>query len=172
MLEPPHGSHVIFIVERGERVFARAFAFVVGALVVAHLNARRVLEDDHHQIERGGGGEDGTFVTRLRQYRDTAGVIEMGMGDDDSIDGRNIFNRGAAVQIIRPAAALKHAAIDDDAGLFDFDEIAGSGDLATSGSIWGDFHDLRTINRAINVSRRPVRGDVFRKFEIKLLPEG
>ena len=96
----------------------------------------------------------------------------MGMGDHDGVDRIHVVDRWPAIQIVRTAAALEHAAIHHNPGLISFDEIAGSGDLAAGSSIWGDFHDFEAIKRSINVTCEGLRGDVIRKSHIKLLPAG
>ena len=65
---------------RPARWFLRFFI-----LSVALLNMGGVLQHDIQQIRRQASGDDTALKALLDQQRDTAGVVDMGVGHDDVV---------------------------------------------------------------------------------------
>ena len=76
---------------------------------------------------------DGPVESVVDEQGDQAAVIEMGMGQDQGIDGPGIEVKGFTLQPVYRITALVHAAIEQDAAqVFGFQQVTGAGDLLCS----------------------------------------
>lgn len=128
------------VVEGEEGFEAGAFAFAVGAFQVLDLEAGGVGEDEFCEFERGLGGEDFTGEATFDEEREAAGVVEVGVGDEDGVEPFWVAGRGEAVQGFGFFTALVEAGIDEDSGGGCFEEVSGSGHFPACGAECGDLH--------------------------------
>lgn len=100
------------------------FSFVAPLfeLSVLFLQAGGIEKDDLGDIGGGFGAVDVAAETFLDQFGDKAGVVEVGVGDQDSIDavGRDGERLPVAAEVL---SLLIKAAIDQDSGLIGFEEV-------------------------------------------------
>ena len=80
------------------------------------------------QICRGGRGVDGPSKALCCQARQQAAVIDVRMGQNDEIQTCGIKGKGLLVVLVGLAAALGHAAVDEEAAAMGLDQKAGAGD--------------------------------------------
>jgi hypothetical protein len=73
---------------------------------------------------------DLALETERNQPRQQAGMVDVGVGEDDEIDAARIEVKGAVVFGARLAAALEHPAIHQKTHAVGFQQIAGTGHLA------------------------------------------
>jgi hypothetical protein len=136
MLGVDHG------VVRGEEREVIALPVAVQPGDVAFVNVGGIGEHDATQVTRGGGGVDVAGEAELREVREIAAVINVGVGEDDAVDLFRIKGELAVSLHGLGAAALVEAAIEQDAGVVDLDEMlrtcGGAGCAAE-----GDFHGCR-----------------------------
>lgn len=59
-------------------------------------------------------------------------MIEMGMGEEKRVDGRNVEAERLRIRLFRLHATLKHAAVDQHILPVELNLVAGSGDLSRS----------------------------------------
>ena len=104
---------------------ACTFALLVLPLGVALLNVGRVAQHDVEQLCGQTGGVDGAGEALLHQQGQTAGVVDMGVGDDDVVDGVGGKGQGIFVVLI---PALLQAAVDQDLAPVDFQTMTAAGD--------------------------------------------
>lgn len=80
----------------------------------------------HHlkQIGGGGGGQDRTTESVLRQFRQHAAMVNMRMRQQHEIQGTRIKTEMLAVARVRLAPTLNHAAIDQKSRGLRLDQIA------------------------------------------------
>ncbi len=99
-----------------------SFALVATSLVlgVFLLDVAGVLEEDLGGFDGGGGGVDATSETVADEPRQIAGVIEMGVGEEDGIDAVRGDREGIPVTP-EQFSFLVDAAVDQDAGAFGFE---------------------------------------------------
>ena len=88
--------------------------------------------EHHHarQFARRRGGDDLAAKATLGEQRQAPAMIEMGVGEQDEVDRRRLEAEGVGVVLGEFAAALEHAAIDEDALSRAFDQVTGTGDRA------------------------------------------
>lgn len=103
---------------------------LVGTLGVHQLEGASVAEHDAHEVARGGGCVDGLAVAVLGQDGEASDVVDVGVGDDDRVEGFGGDWGQLAVAAIAVVVALVLAKVDEDAGAARFDEGAGTGDFA------------------------------------------
>ena len=84
-----------------------------------------VQQHDLQQLGGEAGGEDAALEALLNEHGNPAGVVDVGVGDQDVVDG--VGGKGEfAVGNLVPA--LLEAAVDEDAGVVDLQTVAASGD--------------------------------------------
>jgi hypothetical protein len=124
-----HGERIQDRIQRGDRV--RVLAAAPGAMRAAArfflLQVGGVLHHQARQLARGGGRHDLAAEPAPGQQRQTAAVIQVGMGEQHMIDLRGIEAERLGVLLLQFATALIQAAIDQDAAARAFDHMAGSG---------------------------------------------
>ena len=79
------------------------------------MNVRAVLEHGWEQGGGGGAGIDRAAIAETDQAREQAGMIEVRMGEQDEIQRAHIEVQRGKILAIGVAAALEHAAIDQEA---------------------------------------------------------
>ena len=117
-------------------VLARALGRVLGRPigVVARVAGRplgelglelgRVEQHEPGELRGSGGADDGAAEALVDEQRQQAAVVEVGVGEDDGIEGLGVDPERHAVAHRLVAAALEHAAVDEDAGLARVHEVA------------------------------------------------
>ena len=101
-----------------------------GPLGIGLLDVGAVAQHHLQQVARGRHRVDRPFKAVAGQLGQQATVVDMCVGEEDEIDGGGIEGKGGVVACRGLASALDHAAIDQEADLISFDEIAGARDLA------------------------------------------
>ena len=102
-----------------------ALALAVFPLGVLLLDVGGVQQHDLQQLGGEAGGEDAALEALLDEHGNPAGVVDVGVGDQDVVDG--VGGKGEfAVGNLVPA--LLKAAVDEDAGVVDLQTVAASGD--------------------------------------------
>src|SRR5690606_13901406 len=92
------------------------------------LDVRAVGENDGAQVTGGEGGIDVALEALLAEVRKVAAVVDVGVGKDDDVDFLRVEMGEAAVHLVALlAAALEQAAIEQDAGAVDFEQVLGTG---------------------------------------------
>jgi hypothetical protein len=74
------------------------------------------------------------------EQREAAGVIEVGVGEQDGVELVGTGAAGQAILGLALAAALKHARIDEDGGSLAANEIGRPCDFAAGSAGEFDFH--------------------------------
>ena len=104
---------------------AGALTLAVFPLRVLLLDVGGVQQHDFQQLGGEAGGEDAALEALLDEHGNPAGVVDVGVGDQDVVDG--VGGKGEfAVGNLVPA--LLEAAVDEDAGVVDLQTVAASGD--------------------------------------------
>ena len=104
---------------------AGALTLAVFPLRVLLLDVGGVQQHDFQQLGGEAGGEDAALEALLNEHGNPAGVVDVGVGDQDVVDG--VGGKGEfAVGNLVPA--LLEAAVDEDAGVVDLQTVAASGD--------------------------------------------
>src|SRR2546421_686313 len=100
-----------------------------------------VEDDQSGQIESPARGNHLAAKSSLVEERNAPGVVEMGVGEEDKIDGSRLETEGLGVLVLKLAASLKHAAIDQDALAGAFNEVTGTGDVSGC-AVEAEFHAI------------------------------
>jgi len=79
------------------------------------------------QIPRCLGGEDRPGEAVFQQFGQEAGVVDVGVGQEDGIDGGRIEGEIAVVELADGFGALEHPAVDQEAEAGDRDVVARAG---------------------------------------------
>ena len=111
-------------VNRLHRGQARAHVLPVGVLRVGLLDIGAVDEHDLHQPGGEPGGPDLAGKALAHQQGNPAGVVDMGVGDQDIVDG---FRFKGQVLIANVVPALLQAAVDQNALSVDLQAVAAAG---------------------------------------------
>jgi len=110
------------VVRREEReVIALPVAVQPGD--VAFMDVGGIGEHDAAQVARGGGGVDVAGEAALREVREIAAVVDVGVGEDDAVDLLGIEGELAVPLHGLGTTALIESAIEEDAGVVDLDEV-------------------------------------------------
>ena len=104
---------------------ARPLALLVLPLGVGLLDVSGVPQHDGHELPRQAGGNDLAVEALLDQQGNAAGVVDVGMGDNDIVD-----ISGGEVQhpVVPLVSALLEAAVDEDLLAAHLQAVAASGD--------------------------------------------
>jgi len=123
---------------------AAAGGAAVEEVGVFFLDEGGIEEHGAAKVARGGGGEDGTLETAGGEVREVAGVVDVGVGEDNGVD----FGGGEGEVFIAlggfRAAALIHAAIEEEAPDAGLNLVHGAGDGAR-GAAESDLHNLMSV---------------------------
>ncbi len=92
------------------------------------LDMAGIRQHDRAKIDGRPRGVDGSPVARLDQLRYQAGVVDMGMGEEDRVEPFRLKGEFPVVQGLERLGALEHAAVDENAPVSDLEEVAGAGD--------------------------------------------
>ena len=105
------GFGILYGVHGLYRLCAGALGLAVFPLGFKLLNMRRVPQHDAAQLHRGDGGVDPAPEAVVRQQRQKAGMVDMGMGDEHKVDLAGGYGqRLVFVHIL----ALLHAVVDEE----------------------------------------------------------
>ena len=120
---------VVAVVERQRRVVLAGLV-LVHERRIAFLQVGTVPEDDLG--DRGGplGADDGAGETVADQPRQIAGVIEVGMGEDDRVDRVRVDGQRGPVEFAQVLDPLEQTAVDQDPGVVGLQQVLGAGDGA------------------------------------------
>ena len=131
---------VILRVERLEGRLPLLLPLPVYELYIPLMDVTAVEEHDGAEVPGGGGAVDVPREAALHQAGDAAGVIDVGVGEDEDVDVGVLAGASPAVDLEGLlAAALEKTAVEEDAVAVHFDEVPGAGDGAgRSGK--GDLH--------------------------------
>ena len=100
-------------------------ALLVLPLGVRLLDVGRVPQHDGHELPGQAGGHDPAVEALLHQQRDTASVVDVGVGDDDIVD----VARGEVQHTVVPLVpSLLESAVDEDALSVDLHTVTAPGD--------------------------------------------
>ena len=102
-----------------------ALTFLVGPLGVALLNVGGVAQHDAEQLPGQTGGVDGAGEALLDQQRHPAGVVDVGVGDDDVVDLVGGEGQGVVVVFV---PTLLQTAVDEQFGSVDFQTVTAARD--------------------------------------------
>ena len=97
-------------------------------LDLALLDLAAVRQHEGEEIERRRGGMDRPGEAAAGQLGHQAAVVDMGVGEEEIVDGGGIEGKGRVVQFADRGVALEHAAVDEEASAIVLDQIAGAGD--------------------------------------------
>ena len=115
--------HVFLGVEWFKQIFALRPAFLVGVLNVTLLDMGAVLQHHGAQIARGRGGNDIAPEAALHQAGNVAGMINVGMGEDERINRGSVKGRLPVALKGFLALTLKEAAIQQNTVSVHFDQM-------------------------------------------------
>ena len=79
----------------------------VGVFCILLLKITAVLEDQFGHVAGGRGGEDAAAKAVAHQLRQIAGMVEMGVGQDDGIDAGRLDRQWCPVQLAQVLQALE-----------------------------------------------------------------
>src|SRR5579862_4873173 len=85
-------------------------------------------------------------------------MIQMGMGEKDHVNRGSIEAERHGIVVMQFAAALKQAAIDQDAVVFRFHQMAGAGHILG-----------RAMKRDFHVPSVAIRGSPFLRYQSRML---
>lgn len=83
-------------------------------LCLFFMEMRRVEQDQTRQVTRGGCADDFALEAAFHQERNPAAVIEMRVGQKESIDRSRIEPKGFGVLLMKLPATLEHTAINQN----------------------------------------------------------
>ena len=131
-LELSHGLKGIAAGEERARVGVPAVTLLLGVAGLFFLQFAGVLE--HQPGERTGrpGAVDRSAKPLRDQPRQEAGVIEVGVGQDDSVDLLWSERERAPVAQLVLFVTLEEAAVDEQAGAAEVEQRAAAGDCSAS----------------------------------------
>ena len=116
-------------IERDDGRLAAAVGLLVQVGGVGLLDVGGIAQHDGQEIGGGRRGVDGFRVALLDEGGDVAAVVDVSVGEDHGVDLGGIEPEGLVDLVGFLAAALKHAAIEENAGIVEFKEVFGAGDL-------------------------------------------
>ena len=120
------GLGILYGVHRLYRLCTGALALAVFPLGFKLLNMRRVPQHDAAQLHGGDGGVDPAPEAVVRQQRQKAGMVDMGMGDEHKVDLAGGYGQGLVLVHI---FALLHAVVDEETLPCRFQHGAAAGHL-------------------------------------------
>jgi hypothetical protein len=119
--------HVRLVEEgQGRGVLREALAVQVPGVLL--LEVRGVEEEDLREVPGGRRAEDGPPEPLPHEARETADVVEVGVGEDDRIDLRRIEVGLRPVPQAQLLLALEHPGVDEEPPVPRLQEVLGPGD--------------------------------------------
>ncbi len=104
----------------------------VELLDLALLDVGGIGKHDAREIDRGGRRVDRPAIAVAGELRQKAGVVDMGVAEDDGADLARGEGERAVVQLLLGLRALEHAAIDEKLAVVRLQPEAGAGDATGS----------------------------------------
>ena len=133
--------NVVRGVEWLEQVFALLGAFFVDVFDVFYLDVGRVAEHDVAEVNGGWGGEDVAAEAVFHECGDVAAVVYVRVREEEFVDGGGVEGEVAVAFECFFAVALHEAAVEEDSGVVDFEEVHGAGG-SLRGAVEGEFDHL------------------------------
>ncbi|MNJ37272.1 hypothetical protein D3C77_320830 [compost metagenome] len=115
-------SGVVHAIERQGRLVL-AVTVTVCLLGVLLLDMAAVAQDDLRHIPGGGAGQDGPAESILDQFRQVAGVVQVGVGQDHRVNARGLDRERGPVLLAQGLEALEQAAVDQDAATVGLEQV-------------------------------------------------
>ena len=115
---------------RFDRILALADAFAVLALGVRLLDLCGIQQHEGEQVRRRRRAIDRAVEAMLDEFRQQAGMVDMGVGEDQEFGGGGVEGEILGVQLTDRLVALEHAAIDEKARVADLQHGTRAGDGA------------------------------------------
>ena len=112
LLENPF--YILFVIHRLTGLSTASRGPQVFALEVAQVEADRVAQHDGQQIGRGTGAVNRPLEPLVYQQRQHPAVVQMGVGQDDSVNTVGAEAEALVVDAFNRIAALAQAAIQQD----------------------------------------------------------
>jgi hypothetical protein len=78
----------------------------------------------------GRRGDDPSPESLFHQQGQAPAVVQVGMGQEQQVDGGRVETERAPVLLVQLVTALVHATVDQDPSATAFDEVTGAGNLA------------------------------------------
>lgn len=115
-------------IQRRRRILKAAAVVLSGFPAGFHLlDVGAVLEHDFQQLAGGHGAVDRACEAVTDQQRQKAGVIDMGVGDQDEVNVAGLVDFALAVAGFNGFVALMHAAVHAETPAPGLDHVAGAG---------------------------------------------
>ena len=138
-----HPFHVLDgahrVVDRVKR-FGIAVPVPAAALGVVFGQRGRILQEHPAEFDGGLMGEDRPPEAALHEERDTTGVVDMAMAEDDGVDRLRVEGKRLTVHGLVLGSALHQAAIEENRITASPDDMAGTGH-ATGRPVEFKFHE-------------------------------
>ena len=129
-------------------------------LRVLLLDVGGVLEHDVHQVRRQPGGEDPAAEALLDQHGDPAGVVDVGVGHQEKVDGVCRKGQRLVGHLVPP---LLQSAVHQDAPAAHLQTVAAAGDALVR-AVKAELHGRTSFFRSL----RPAGGgSLFCQFSTK-----
>ncbi len=126
--EKPQGPEGIALREQRFGRLVACIAAAVGMLGVKLLDAAGIRQQDFAKIARQAGAQDRSPEPVIDEHGQVAAVIEMRVGEDDSVEARGIKRRTVPVAQTKLLVTLEQAAIDEEPGMACLDQEPGARD--------------------------------------------
>ena len=158
MLE--RGACILLRIERQRGLVLRE-AMAVGELGILLLQVPGVSQQDCAKIDGRARAINRSAEAALDQQRQIAGVIEMGMGENNGVDGARLRGKRRPILQAQRLEALKQAAVDEQPVPFVLHEEFRSGngtDAAEKREVQAHAATLRDVDSAISLIGRLLAG--------------
>jgi hypothetical protein len=129
-LEAAKGCPGVALVEERESRVVSGIAAAVGAFGILLLDAGCVDEHDLGEVAGCRGAKDRAPESIADEARDIAAVVNVGVGEEDSINGPGVEGRRRPVTEPELLQALEESAIDQEGCPCQGEEMPGAGDRA------------------------------------------
>ena len=94
------------------------------------LDVGRIGQHDAGEVDGGRGGVDRPGIAVAGELRQEAGMVDMGVAEDDGAEVARDEGEGAVVELLLGLRALEHAAIDEELAVVGLEPEARAGDAA------------------------------------------
>ena len=116
-------------IERLHSLPAGTLALLVLPLGIALLNVGGVPQHNGQKLSGQASGNDLSLEAKLDQQGNSAGVINMSMGDQYIVDGVGDKIQGVIIMLVTP---LLETAVNEDSLIADFQTVTAAGDCVCS----------------------------------------
>jgi hypothetical protein len=108
------------------------------------------------QLDGRLGGEDRSTKTLLDEQRQAAGVVDVGVAENDVVELFGVEGEGLPVSSVPLLAALDQPAVEEDALTVELDQMTRPGNFARC-AVEGEFHGVRALDRDRAATKPPNR---------------